>query len=495
MGGEAHDQPVELCARKTLMDSLRSLRGVPVTVMGLGLFGGGEGAVRYLARAGARVTVTDLKSADQLAEPIGRLSDLPVEYVLGEHREADFTSASLVVANPAVPRSNMYLRAAADRGVPVTSPMNIFLALCPVPVVAVTGSNGKSTTTALVADMLRSGGRKVRLGGNIGVSLLPSLEDLGEEEVAVLEMSSFQLADAGAMEWSPRGAVVTNITPNHLKWHGGFKEYSEAKRNIVRFQSASDFAVLNADDPVLRGWASEPPSGRVMWFHPEADASDIREGMSLSGDHIVLCEGGRRELICRRSELKLPGPHNGANAIAAAAAAHSMGVGAKDIRRALAGFDGLAHRLELVGQFEGVRFYNDSFSTTPESVVAALRSFETSIVLIAGGYDKGLDLSPVARAAARHAQVVVTMGQTGPSLARLTRREGACAGKSLPVREADSLEEAVRTSAEVSMPGTAVVFSPGCASYDMFDNYRQRGEMFKELVRASFGGRRCSKGA
>ncbi len=487
--------PAALCSGERLRSLLSDLPGKRVTLMGLGLFGGGEGAARFLSRRGAEVTVTDLRSAERLADPIRRLSTLPVRYRLEQHRKSDFTGADLVVANPAVPRNNSFLKAAEEAGVPLTSPMNLFLDLCTAPVAGVTGSNGKSTTTALLAAMLERSGRRVWTGGNIGVSLLGALPRVEEQDLVVLELSSFQLSDAGDLRWSPHVGVVTSLTPNHLSWHGGFDNYAAAKRHIVQFQSKADYAVLNARSEVLGDWAEQGLPGQVRFFDSSPDSARLRPGISLVEGRLVWKGERTEEVLCARTDIELPGFHNVENAMAAAAAARCLGTPAEAVRRVLRTFQGLAHRLEPVGHVEGVRFYDDSYSTTPESAVAALKSFPAPLVLVAGGYDKKLDLTPVARAAAESVEVLITLGQTGPLLARRTRRESLCSGRSVIIREAQSLQEAVRQALELSMPGTTVLFSPGCASYDMFNNYRQRGEEFQRLVRGHMEGQRRSKSA
>jgi UDP-N-acetylmuramoylalanine--D-glutamate ligase len=461
------------------------LAGKPVTLMGLGLFGGGEGAARFLLGRGARLTITDLRPAEKLAPTLSRLKGLPITYRLGGHATQDFTDAELVVANPAVPRTSMFLKAAADRGVPITSPMNIFLALCPAPVAAVTGSNGKSTTTALLAAMLTSAGRRVWLGGNIGISLLPSLGEVSPSDIVVVELSSFQLEDATALSWSPHVALVTNVTPDHLDRHESLEAYAAAKRTILAHQGAGDFAVLNARDPILQRWVSDGVPGRLVLFDSAPKPGGLAHGVSLLRDRLVWRNGTRDEVICLRDDVPLLGLHNAENAMAAAAAARCLGAQAGAIFDALSSFVGLEHRLELVGEFHGIRFYNDSYSTTPASGVAAVQSFRGPVTLIAGGYDKKLDMTPLARAVASRVEVLVTIGHTGPTLAEQARRESLYLGRSLVIREAGSLEEAVRVADGLSMPGSAVVFSPGCASYDMFDNYDQRGKVFKGLVRTT----------
>jgi len=483
----ADAEPVRLCSADQLRNIVPRLDGMRVTLMGLGLFGGGEGAARFLVGCDAHLTVTDLRPAGRLGPTLDHLRGLPITYRLGEHVEDDFVRAALVVANPAVRRDNRFLRLAQGAGVPITSDMDLFLALCPAAVAAITGSNGKSTTTALLATMLRSAGRKVWMGGNIGISLLPSLQFIAPTDLVVLELSSFQLEDAAALPWSPHVAVVTNITPNHLDRHESFEAYAEAKRAIVRFQRPQDFAVLNAHNSVLRSWAQTGMPGELLFFDSTPGSGELLHGVSLVGDRLVWRNGTRHEVICLRERVPLPGVHNTENAMAAAAAARCLGAASDQIRESLSCFVGLEHRLELVGEFDGLRFYNDSYSTTPAAGIAAVSSFRPPLTLIAGGYDKKLDLTPFACAAAKSVAVLITIGKTGPLLAQKVREESARSGRSVVVREASTLDEAVLAAYRLSVPHSAVIFSPGCASFDMFENYNHRGKVFKELLQATLG--------
>ena len=457
-----------------------------VVLLGLGLFGGGEGAARFLAQKGAHVTVSDLKTAEHFAPVIERLSDLPIRYQLGGHDLDEVVQADLVVVNPAVPRTSSVLRACRQAGIPLTSPMNIFLTLCLAPVAGVTGSTGKSTTTVMLGAMLREGRQgNVWVGGNIGVSLLPVVDKISADDVVVLELSSFQLEDTACLPWSPRVAVVTNITPNHLDRYEGLEAYQEAKKGIIACQSETDAAVLNASDATLRLWARREAKGKVLFFDPTAEDGPMVEGMNLRGGRLIWNNGAEPQVICAREHVSLPGAHNLANAMAAAAAARWLGVDAESIRRVMAELKPLEHRLEMCGECAGIKFYNDSNSTAPESTVAALRSFDGPVTLIAGGYSKKLDLRPLARLAAQTAEVLITIGQTGPSIAQWCREAALQAGRTPVMREVGSLEEAVQAAIELSMPGSVVIFSPGCASYDMFQNFAERGRRFKELVAAA----------
>jgi len=482
--GAEDTPPAPLCSREKLLEILARVAGRHVVLMGLGMFGGGEGAARFLAQRGAHVTVTDLKTADQLAPALQRLSGLPIRFRLGEHDVEEMTRAELIVVNPAVPKTSELLRACQAAGVPLTSPMNMFLALCRAPVVAVSGSTGKSTTTAMLFGMLQQGGRPVRLGGNIGICLLSCLDQIGPHELVVLELSSYHLEDAAHMQWSPHVALVTNLTPNHLDRYKTFDAYSEAKRNILLFQGPADAAVLNAADENLKRWVARGVRSRLLAFDPVSESGPLASGMNLRGGRLIWNHGPDQQVICTVDHIPVPGAHNVANAMAAAAAARWLGVPAEGIRQAIAAFEPLEHRLEQCGSFAGITFYNDSDSTTPESTMAALKSFSGPVTLIAGGLNKGLDMMALGEAIAQRVEVLITLGSSGPHIADQTRQAALAVGRVPVIRGVSSLEEAVAAAVELSVPGSVVVLSPACASFDMFQNYDERGRQFKELVAA-----------
>ncbi len=464
-----------------------------VTVAGLGTFGGQVAAAKFFVRRGAEVTVTDSKPREALGKGIHELDGLNVRLVLGGHREKDFTNADLVVASPAIPEDNRYLAAAEAAGVPITHEMDIFFSLCRAPIIGITGSNGKSTTAALLAHILTMhcrrqaglGSGAVWLGGNIGRSLLLEVERILPQDLVVLELSSFQLENLGELGKSPYGAIVTNLSPNHLDRHGTFEAYARAKRNITLYQKPGDFLVINADDPNLAGW--DETAAEVFFFGE--DAAMGRKGVFISAGSLVSTVGGIREVVkVRRRRWKLKGRHNLLNLAAACAAAGKLGVPVEQAVAAAEDFQPLAHRLEEVGSVSGVRFYNDSIATTPESAVAALESFKEPIVLIAGGYDKGLDLEPFARRAARSVKALVVIGETGDKIAKAASVQNA----DLRIIRPATFGEAVAAAFDEAEPGDVVLLSPACASYDMFGNFQERGERFRrevERVRCKAGGK------
>lgn len=429
-----------------------ALAGKRVTVVGLGRFGGGLGAARWLCGQGARVTVSDTAGADELAESIGQLDGFDVDIHLGPHRREDFLQAQLLVVNPAVPPDMPLLAEARGAGVAETTEINLFLQHCRAPIAAVTGSVGKSTTAAMAAQIL-AGAFTTHLGGNIGRSLLEDLPRITSDHVVVLELSSFQLERTALVGISPHVAVVTNLSPNHLDRHGTMEAYGAAKKNIFAFQSADDVLVLNAADRVVASWEGEA-HGRAELFDPAGEPF----------------------------ELSVPGRHNQANAQAAWAAARQFGVGREAAAPALREFEGLPHRLQFVAERDGVRYYNDSKSTLPQGAIAALETFETRrSVIIVGGYDKGVAFDELGAVLAERAKCVIAMGATQDRI--IDALEGRRTGEAPAVHRAADLASAVDIAGRQARRGEVVLLSPACASFDMFTNYEQRGEMFTQLVR------------
>lgn len=441
------------------------LRNKRVVVMGLGRFGGGIGVTRWLVGQGARVIVTDREPAETLAGSVEQLAGLPVTCHLGGHPEADLDDCDLLVVSPAVNKAaSDYVQKAVARGIPISSEMNLFVERCPVRrVIGVTGSAGKSTTTAMIGSILRAWAQTgdvpaVWMGGNIGHSLLNDLGRMSPDDVVVLELSSFQLEDLAAVPWSPSHALITNIKCNHLDRHGTMEAYTHAKMNIVRFQDPEGLVFVHAADEALAGEVRKAgAAGRLRRFEFDPDFTQA---------------------------VRVPGRHNQDNAAGAVAVARSLGIPDEIIARGLSEFTGLPHRLELVGDCGGIRFYNDSKSTTPESTLIALEAFSVPVILMIGGGDKGMSFDEMCRQIVRKAKGVVCYGQTGPKLFDLSSGFAAGAAGGARVVRAETFEEAVDAARAMASPGDAVVMSPACTSYDMFTNYEQRGERFREIVRS-----------
>jgi len=426
--------------------------GQRVTVMGLGRHGGGVAAARWLAAQGAIVTVTDLADERALADSLTALRGAAVaRYQWGGHRERDFREADMVVVNPAVRPRDRWVELAAAAGAKITSEIELFLNRCPGRVVGVTGSNGKSTTAAMTAAMLAADGRRVWLGGNIGRSLLGELESIGADDWIVLELSSFQLHWLSAQARLPEAAIVVNCTANHLDWHASWPDYVAAKQRLLAEQVPGGVAVVNDRDPETARWGSL-----------------VRGRLTKPWDDACI------------PPLGVPGDHNRTNAGGAAAAAEALGCAPQAIARALREFRGLPHRLELVAEIAGRKFYNDSMATTPESVVAAVNALGPRVWFLVGGYDKGVDYRAMIARLAGGARGAAFYGAVRDKLAELmSQQDGACLHETRA-----TLADALDWCWERSQPGDAIVLSPGCASYDQFRDYRHRAQAFVEAARA-----------
>jgi UDP-N-acetylmuramoylalanine--D-glutamate ligase len=424
--------------------------GQRTTIMGLGHFGGGAAAARWLAQQGAIVTVSDQADETALADVLPSLADVPIAaWRLGGHRKEDFSDADLIVVNPAVRPNSPWLDVARKTGARLCTELELFLEHCPAHVIGVTGSNGKSTTAAMIASILRADGRRVFLGGNIGGSLLSELPEMRPDDWVVLEISSFQLWHFSPEVKMPHIAVVTNCSPNHLDWHADFADYAAAKQRMLTGQTDSDFAVLNTFDAEVTRWKS-CVRGQLA-------------GMP-SFDHLPV--------------LPIPGRHNEINAACASAAAVAAGCRESSLRQGLEQFHPLPQRLELVATIAGRRFYNDSTATTPESTIAALQSLTTPVWLLVGGKSKGFDFGPLTAAIANHAGGAAAFGLAREELFS----QIAAKNRNLPSVAVETMDEALAWCWSQSKPGDAIILSPACASTDQFRNFRHRGERFTELV-------------
>ncbi|HET8944277.1 MAG TPA: UDP-N-acetylmuramoyl-L-alanine--D-glutamate ligase [Dehalococcoidia bacterium] len=443
--------------------------GKRVTVVGLGIEG--VDLARYLARQGALVTISDSRPADKLADRMQDVAGLPVQLALGSSQTDEVTSADAVFVSQGVPLDLPGLKAAREAGVPLISMTGLFLDVCPGPVVGITGSSGKTTTTALVAEMFRADERPVFVGGNIGIGLLDQLSAIRPYTWSVLEVSHTQLQ---LVESSPHVAALLNITPNHLD-RFSWEDYVRLKKNILRFQTGGDVAVLNLDDAESR--AAQPlVRGRLLWFTMSkgtpGDGVSVREGWA------VLRWGRLEERLFPLADVRLRGAHNLANAVAAAAISAAAGVSPDAIACAIDAFRGVPHRLELIGEAKGIAYYNDSIATTPERTVAGLRSFDEPVVLLLGGRDKHLPLEELAAEAAERCRAVVLFGESAPKLQEALRE----AGSKTRVIRVETLPQAVEAASAAAQPGDVVLLSPACTSYDAYENFERRGEHFRDLV-------------
>jgi UDP-N-acetylmuramoylalanine--D-glutamate ligase len=424
-----------------------------VLVAGLGKFGGQIAAAKWLVAQRAKVLITDRSPAEKLASSMKQLEGLAIEYRLGEHRLEDFTGADLIVATPAIPPHNEFLAAARAAGVPITTEIRLFIERCPAKIVGVTGTKGKSTTTALLGRMLATK-FVTHVGGNIGRPLLLDLPKIKSSDIVVLELSSFMLEYLRDMDWSPQVAVITMIAVDHVDWHGSAEAYLDAKKQILKHQKPGDIAVLPEGASHTADWRLLTPGRTTLYPDPQ-----------------------------RSFELAVPGSHNQFNCQAAWVAARELGVDFAAAQEAVRDFTGLPHRLQLVHESDGVRWFNDSIATIPEAAIAALDSFPPRSVLhIVGGSDKGIPFTALAAALCERAKAVLCIGKTGPIIKSLIADSPThgCA----PVYECGDLKTAVTIAGKIATPGDVVLLSTGCASYDQFSNFEQRGEMFGQFARS-----------
>jgi UDP-N-acetylmuramoylalanine--D-glutamate ligase len=449
-----------------------------VLVMGLGRFGGGVDVARFAHSTGAKVIVTDLASAEQLSDSMDQLRDLNgIEFHLGSHIPADFEQADVIVANPAVPGDNKYLQIARRANRLVSSQIGIFFELCPARTIGITGANGKSTTTALTAHLLENTSNEtVWLSGNIGNQpMLTALDQINPGDLVVLELSSFQLEQLAEIQKAPDVALLTNLTPNHLDRYGTFENYCAAKENIFKYQKPNDsrpaVSIFNAEDEIAAEWFEK--------YKNDAGRTCIKFSADDVSDEFRSC-------------YFLPGRANLSNLAAAMAIAKYYGAEDDQIKRCLPEFKALPHRLELVEEIRGVRWYNDSKATTPEGAITALDAFEKPIIIIAGGYDKNLPFDKLGEKIAQKAKAAILIGQTAPKIAesieegehvKIEKRVMSHESRATKTEIVNSLSQAIQLANQLAVTGDVVLLSPACASYDMFENYEQRGKEFCELVR------------
>jgi UDP-N-acetylmuramoylalanine--D-glutamate ligase len=452
----------------------------------LGLARQGKALAHYLAQHGARVTGSDLCDGEELADTIEELDGLSIHYVLGEHPFSLLDEADMLCVSGGVSVNIPIVAEARRRGILISNEAQIFLERCPAPVIGITGSAGKTTTTALTGEMCRAAGFRTWVGGNIGNPLVADLDEIKPNDWVVMELSSFQLE---LMTISPHIAAVMNITPNHLDRHRTMEVYIAAKRNIVAHQRAEDLAVLGYDDANARSLALDT-AAHLLWF---SDGAEVEEGAFRTNGELTLRLAGEDRTMCHVSEVKLLGRHNLLNVLAASALAGTAGASLEAIRQVATTFTGVEHRLELVRELDGVRWYDDSIATAPERSLAALRSFESPIVLLAGGRDKDLPWGEFAEEAVQRVRHLVTFGEAGPMIAQVVRKALSAPPSSPPVggkergrlesiTQVGTLEEAVEVAARVVRPGDVVLLSPGGTSFDAFRDFAERGDRFKELV-------------
>jgi UDP-N-acetylmuramoylalanine--D-glutamate ligase len=446
------------------------VKGKRVLVVGLGK--SGVASALFLESRGARVTVSDAKSEDQLVNEIPALLDRGITVETGKHGERTFRDQDLIVVSPGVPANVTPLLQARRLGIPVIGEIELTARFLQGKIVAITGSNGKTTTTTLTGEIIASGGRKTLVGGNIGTPAVTFVEQSSPDTWVVLEISSFQLESIETFH--PHISAVLNITPDHLDRHGSMENYIAAKARIFENQTASDFAVLNADNEITHGLANGIKP-QVLWFSRK---HAVERGAMLRGDTIVYRKGVSAEVeIMPVSEIALKGAHNIENVLAAVAIGMAAGIEPSAIRRAVKEFRAVEHRLEYVATLRGVEYYNDSKATNVDATIKALESFPGNIHLILGGKDKGNDYGALSPLIAERVKRVYTIGAAAAKIESQI-------GTAVPVVNAQTLDSAVRKAADLAIEGDIVLLAPACASFDQFPSYEHRGRVFKELVQS-----------
>lgn len=454
----------------------RSLCGKRVAFIGTGVTN--QQCIELFSRCGAEITLCDKKPDIEAFGPYAEaLRRLDIRYSLGENYLDGLAGQEMIMRTPGFEYYTPQLVAAREAGAECTSEMELFFELCPCKKVAVTGSDGKTTTTTLIARMLEAAGTRVHLGGNLGRALLPIVDTIGPDDIAVVELSSFQLI---SMRQSPDVAVVTNVTPNHLDHHKDMQEYIDAKRNILLYQQPGSRAVLGWENDVTRAMAADV-KGTYQWF---TRRSIVENGGFLREDGtLCLAADGVVTPIVHKSEVALRGEHNLENLLAAFCAVRGMASEAvmAGIARTFAGVE---HRIEPVRTLDGVQWFNDSIATSPTRVIAGLRAFDQKLIVIAGGSDKGISFAPLAPELIAHVKTLILTGATAQKIEDAVRADAGFAASGLVILRASDMAEAVRLAHEAAQPGDIVSLSPACASFDCYPNFEARGRHYKDLVRA-----------
>ncbi len=446
----------------------------------IGMAREGTALARFLAHTGTRVTISDLRGIGDLATEIGQLAGLPIQCVLRGHPD-DILETDVVYVSPGVPRSIPILKKAEAKGVPLSRVTELLFKLSPAPIIGITGSSGKTTTTTLIGDLLKTERRrKVWVGGNIGRPLIEEVPTMKNTDRVVLEMSSFQLE---SLHVSPHVAVITNIRPNHLDRHASFEEYKEAKAQIVRHQRGEDYAVLNWDDADTRA-LEHATKAKLYWF---SRLDTVKYGACVVDGWVVFNTPRKQEKVMKVSDIALPGTHNLENILAAVVVARIMGIPARRIGRIIQNFTGVEHRLETVTEKAGVKWVNDSIATSPDRTLAALNAYpkESSIVLLVGGRDKHLPMEEMAKEIVRRVKHLILFGEMADlaqSAVLAARATMNGSGRDVPLTKVATLADAVQAAQAVVAEGDIVLLSPSGTSYDAYKDFAARGDHFRELV-------------
>lgn len=417
----------------------------------------------------------DDRSIEKISkEAIEKVNKYEFTFSFGENNLDKLVGFDLIFRSPSCMPTKKELVEEEKRGAIVTSEIEMLMEMAPCKVIGVTGSDGKTTTTSLIYEIVKNAGYNTHLGGNIGIPLFTKLKDIEPEDVIVLELSSFQLMN---MNISPDISVITNITPNHLNIHASYEEYIEAKKNIFKNQTEDGVVVLNYDNELTRNCKPEA-NGKVIYF---SSKEKLENGIIVDQDVIKECEDRLRKHIINTKDIHLRGMHNYENVAAAIAATKSF-IDIETIVDAIKKFKGVEHRIEFIRELDGVKWYNDSIGTSPTRTIAGLNSFDEDIILIAGGYDKHLDYEPIAKPIVDNVKGLILIGQTSEKIYEAVTKELEKQNKELAIYQCNEFSQIVEVARKIAKSGQVVLFSPASASFDLFENFAQRGNKFKELV-------------
>lgn len=448
---------------------LQQIREKRIAVIGAGV--SNMPLIALLRKAGLSVTVHDRKTAEALGEQYDKLQQLGVSLVLGE-QYLDALDEDIIFRTPGLHPNHPALTAVRARGGEVTSEMELFFRVCPCKIIGITGSDGKTTTTTLTYEFLKHAGYTCHLGGNIGKPLLPEVDSMQPDDLAIVELSSFQLME---MQYSPYIAAITNLTPNHLDYHKDFDEYVQAKTSIYTHQKEGERLVLNVDDPVTRTLEI----GRGHDIRTCSKVVKPENGVYLREGVIYIADNGQDRVLMNAEDIRIPGAHNVSNIMMAAAIVQGL-CKDEDIVQVAKTFGGVEHRIEFVRELDGVRYYNDSIASSPTRTIAGLNSFAQKLILIAGGYDKHIPYDVLGEPICQHVKTLLLTGATAPKIRACV--EQAAGSEKPEIIDVPDLAAAVRTANAIAQPGDVVILSPASASFDCFRNFMERGERFKELV-------------
>ena len=444
-----------------------------VAIIGLGV--SNIPLLKFLYDLGAIITVFDNRTVETMPEEILHiLSTCNIDKAFGPGNLNNLSGFEIIFRSPSCLPTTKELIEEEKRGAIITTEVEMFMKICPGKIIGVTGSDGKTTTTTLIYEILKQKGYNCYVGGNIGIPLFTKVEEMRPEDIIVLELSSFQLMGMGV---SPDIAVITNITPNHLNIHSSYEEYVDSKKNIYKYQNENGILILNFDNEIVRQCGLEA-KGKVEFF---SRRNKLDNGFIVDEGVIKLCEDKIRRHILNTRTTMIKGNHNYENICAALLATKSF-VDIESAVETVKNFQGVPHRLELVKRVNGVRWYNDSIGTTPIRTIAGLNSFQEEIILIAGGYDKNLDYTPMGRPILNKTKGVILLGQTADKIIEAIEKESKIRNKTVDIYKCKTLEQCVEVAKEMAKPGQVVLFSPASASFDMFKNFEERGEKSKELV-------------